>query len=83
MEMLNAQVWTGNSVRRSTRLILKSLKRPITGPVYVDLEADDADQVIIDATISENNNHVGDLPETMNNVGDTVIVEENKGPVRG
>uniref|UniRef100_A0A166CXG8 Ubiquitin-like protease family profile domain-containing protein n=1 Tax=Daucus carota subsp. sativus TaxID=79200 RepID=A0A166CXG8_DAUCS len=78
-----AEIPRRNSVRRSTRLILKSLKRPITGPVYVDLEADDADQVIIDATISENNNHVGDLPETMNNVGDTVIVEENKGPVRG
>lgn len=69
IEMLNTQICTGNSVRRSTRLILKSLQRPISDPVYIDLEADDADQVR--------------KAETMKNVGDIISEEGKNGLVRG
>ncbi|WOH14712.1 hypothetical protein DCAR_0934234 [Daucus carota subsp. sativus] len=64
-----AEIPHGNSVRRSTRLILKSLQRPISDPVYIDLEADDADQVR--------------KAETMKNVGDIISEEGKNGLVRG
>ncbi|KAK1395320.1 hypothetical protein POM88_014376 [Heracleum sosnowskyi] len=62
----------GNSVRRSTHLILQRIRRPITGPIHIDLEDNQ------DVGESETNNQYIREPETYNqDVQDMIIGNQN------
>lgn len=82
-EGVMAEKQQANSVRRSARLILHSLRRPNTGPIFIDLESsgdqmevnNNAENVVIGPE-NEENQHVGETGTENQNVQEKMITDE-------